>query len=486
MALKSYGDFSFDSSLVSCYTCVTRKEVAVLREIAIEIQSCGGTAFIVGGAVRDSIMGVESKDIDVEVFGISLDNLHEILLRQEKSTVSTVGKSFGILKFSAECGLEVDFSVPRRDNRIGVGHKGFSTEFDPDMTIEEAAMRRDFTMNALSINILTNELIDPCNGVCDIKSNTLRVIDPDKFIEDPLRVLRAMQFIARFGLSFDDDLCQLCSTVDLSQLPAERIFEEFKKMFLKGQSVFSAFEFLRKSNAIRFFPELENLIGVEQEPEWHPEGDVWIHTLMVVAEAFEISRLELESEHDKLTLMFSALLHDVGKPATTEVIDGRIRSRGHEAAGEEPARMFMERLKAPKALTDAVIALVVDHLAPHHMVSGGAKRGAFRRLARRLCMCGTDVNMLFRLGKADHFGRLTNDAVLRQYPQGELFIQEARKAMNDLEVESGPQDVVMGRHLIARGLTPGPNFGIILNQCREVQDDQGIDNPEEILDIVLQ
>jgi tRNA nucleotidyltransferase (CCA-adding enzyme) len=230
---------------------------------------------------------------------------------------------------------------------------------------------------------------------------------------------------------------------------------------------------------LRTFPELEAMVGVPQDPLWHPEGNVWEHTLLVVDEAAALRRGE---EEDDLVLLLGALCHDLGKPATTIEVDGRIRSPEHEDVGAGVTRSFLARLRASGELSTRVEALVRDHLAPANFVKGGATARGYRRLARRLAEAGVNAELLYRLAKADHFGRTTPDALARDFHYGDEFL----RAMQELQVaEGGPRDVVLGRHLIARGYEPGWWFGEVLRACRDVQDETGQDDPEAILDSVL-
>lgn len=436
------------------------------------VKSAGGRAVVVGGFVRDRLMGLPSKDVDVEVFGLSLDVLEATLSRFGE--VQTIGRSFGVLQIK---GLPIDFSLPRKDSKVAPGHKGFEVAFDDSLSFEEASRRRDLTINSIGLDILSGEILDPHNGTADLASGTLRATDPSHFSEDPLRGVRVAQFAARFTMSPDPVLLQLCRDLDLSELPGERLLEEFRKLLLKGKKPSIGLEFLRESSLLRFFPELAGLPGLEQDPIWHPEGDVWTHTLMVVDEA---ARQRGDPEADE-KLMFAALCHDLGKQTTT-TDNGRIRSLGHDTAGAALSGSFLTRLRASTELTTAVGALVRHHLAPTLFVEGKAKPAAYRRLSRRLEAAGTSMETLARLARADHFGRATPEAKDRAYPAGDRFMEMARQ----LQVErTGPPDIVMGRHLIARGLQPGRQFGEILDRCREVQDETGWDDPDRILATVL-
>lgn len=251
-------------------------------------------------------------------------------------------------------------------------------------------------------------------------------------------------------------------------------------MLLKGRRPSLGLEFMKEAGILDEFPELRALVGCPQDPEWHPEGDVWEHTLMVVDAA---SGMRSGDPIHDLTLMLAALCHDLGKPSTTVFADGRWRSYDHEQAGEAPTRTFLGRLRGwPEGVPEAVIALVVHHLAPHHFLKGRPAPGGYRRLARKMGVAGTTMEMLEKVARADHLGRTTEEARAGQFPAGDFFLEEVRRLNVDREP---PRDVVMGRHLLARGISPGPHMGPILARCREVQDDTGLAEPDEILKRVL-
>ena len=442
--------------------------------IASAIRDIGGRALLVGGFVRDRLMGVESKDHDLEIFGLEIRQLENALARF--GDVIAVGRAFGVLRVK---GLDMDFSIPRRDSKTGRGHRGFLVELDPSLDFEEAARRRDLTINSMGLDPLTNELLDPHRGREDLAARRLRATDPEKFAEDSLRGLRAAQFRARFEMDPDGELVEICAGLDLSDLPGERIFDEMKKLLLKARRPALGFEFLERTRLLRFFPELQAMVGVPQDPEWHPEGTVWEHTLLVVDEA---AALRTGDEHEDLVLLLGALCHDVGKPGTTIEVDGRIRSPCHEAEGVPLAEAFLRRLRAPLDVTRQVATLVDNHLAPAQLVKGGATLKAYRRLARKLDAVDLTPELLYRVARADHFGRTTPDALAREFPDGDVFLSSLEKVDSE---ESTTTDVVLGRHLIARGFGPGPGFGPVLARCRDIQDETGWSDPERVLERAL-
>ena len=446
---------------------------ARIPKIAQSIQRAGGRALAVGGYVRDRLLGHESKDCDIEVFGLELEALQALL--ESFGRVLAVGRAFGVLRLAD---LDVDFSLPRRDSKVGPGHRGFDVEVDPTLDFETASRRRDLTVNSMGLDLLSGEVLDPHGGRRDLEARTLRAVDPQTFSEDPLRGLRVAQFSARLEMHPDAELIRLCRELDLAEVSPERILEEFRKLLLKGVRPSLGLAFLRESDLLRHFPELAALVGVPQDPTWHPEGDVWTHNLMVIDEAAKLRR----GDADDWPLMLGALCHDFGKPATTVLVDGRVRSPAHAHAGVAPTRAFLQDMRAPHDAVERTCALVEHHLAPALFDKDGAKAKAYRRLSRKLGGAGVTMELLARVARADHLGRTTPDALARDFSAGERFLERAR----DLEVvHEAPRDVVQGRHLIARGLSPGPHFGELLARCRTLQDESGWQDAERILDTVL-
>ena len=445
----------------------------LIRDIANAILNAGGRAFVVGGYVRDQLLGIDSKDIDVEIYHLSVIELEQIL--RTFGEVLHVGKAFGVLRIKD---VDVDFSLPRQDLKVQPGHKGFQVSCDPTMSFEDASRRRDVTINSMGLDPITGNLLDPHGGRLDLKAKILRATDPIHFGEDPLRALRVASFAARFRMTPNQELSKLCAVLNLSELSAERIFEEINKLLLKSDHPSIGFDFLRTTGLLRFFPEVETLINVPQEPKWHPEGDVFVHTMMALDQAAKLRRCD----DDDLALMYGTLCHDFGKPMTTEIINGRIRSREHDKKGVPVTEAFLNRLRAPKSLVRKVSTLVRHHLAPTLYYRTQATPKAYRQLVRELAAKKVSPNLLLRVARADHLGRTTDDAMAQRFPAWEHF----QKTVESLSLEQkAPSDVVLGRHLIARDLKPGQHFTRILTQCREVQDETGWNDPEKILDRVL-
>ena len=436
--------------------------------IAERARVVGGRALFVGGWVRDRLLGRESKDIDLEIYGIEAERL--LALLEEFGPVNTVGESFTVYKVGP-----VDVALPRTESKRGRGHRGFVVTGDPHMPVEEAARRRDFTINAIAWDPMTEAYLDPHGGRSDLEGRLLRVVDPATFGDDSLRVLRALQFAARFGLTIDETTKQICRNTALDDLPAERIWGEMEKLLLEAERPARGFELaLELGVVVRLFPELEALVGCEQEPDWHPEGDVWVHTLLVIDEAR--TRIDDLDRPQQVALMLGAVCHDLGKPATTAFIDGRIRSRNHEEAGVEPTHAFLDRVNVHTMsgydVRHQVIGLVAQHLKPGmwHKSTDDVGDGAFRRLARKV-----DLELLARLAKSDCLGRPGPfDCSAMDW-----FLERARA----LGVEHAPPaPLLLGRHLLKLGLAPGPKIGTILKAVYERQLDGQVTTVDEAIE----
>jgi len=422
-----------------------------IRTIAERVREAGGRAVVVGGAVRDALLGTDSKDLDLEVFGLEAAALESILARDFR--IDQVGRSFGVFLVK---GLGIDVALPRRERKQGAGHKAFAIEGDPSMTFAEAAARRDFTINAISWDPLSGELIDPAGGRRDLAAGLLRHVS-HQFAEDPLRVLRAMQFLARFEMRIAPETLTLCRSIEAGNLPRERLFEEWAKLIRNGRKPSLGLQFLRDSGWLRDYPELAALAGCPQNPEWHPEGDVWVHTLHCL-DAFAQRRIG--DDWEDLVVGFAVLLHDIGKPPTTFTDeDGRIRSPGHDVDGVPIARAFLERLTAHRDLIEAVLPLVETHLRPVELYKQKASDAAVRRLARKVGR----IDRLLRVAEADMAGRPPKSA---DFPAGDWLQERAEQlAVRD----QAPHPIIQGRDLIALGLKPGPRFKPILEACYEAQ-----------------
>lgn len=454
------------------------------REIAKDVVSMGGRAFIVGGFVRDEMLNLNPKDLDLEVFKIQPEDLRSLLNKHGK--VDEVGESFQVFKvsFTDMFGLrnELDVSIPREDKKVGEGHKGFEVTGNPDSTIEDAAKRRDFTFNAIMQDALTGEIIDPFNGQADLFNGVLRAVDPKHFGEDPLRVLRGMQFVSRLDLVVEPDTARLMNEVgaEFDTLAVERIEGEFMKAFSKGKRPSRILDFLIATDWIRFFPEIQALVGCEQDSEGHPEGNVITHTGFVMDAAANIADRENLPEFERVVLINAALCHDFGKAITTRVEfkenKGRdcIVSPGHEGKGVPFANSFNERIGMHSSIREAVAALVGTHMRHLPFTDGGTISG-IRRLAK--AVEPSNIRMLSLLIEADHSGR---PPLPKGMPQGALNM--LRLAESNQVVERSQKPLLQGKHLLELGLTPSPEFGRIIREVFEMQQEAEVNNLSDAIE----
>lgn len=430
----------------------------------------GGRALVVGGWVRDRLRGAPSKDMDLEVFGVAQERLPAILAGFGR--VEAVGQQFPVYKVIGPWGA-LDVALPRRESKQGHGHKGFAVHGDPHMSVADAARRRDFTVNAIAWDPLTGVYEDPFDGRGDLQRRLLKAVDLRTFGDDSLRVLRAVQFAARLGFTLDEETSALCRRIPLDDLPGERIWGETEKLLLADRPS-SGFALALELGVVdRVFTEMRPLVGCHQEPEWHPEGDVWTHTLLVIDEAragnHDLDRPRL------LTVMLGAVCHDLGKPATTAFIDGRIRSPDHEQAGVAPTLQLLDRLNVHSIdgydVRAQVVGLVAHHLKPGMFFKADrVGDGAFRRLALKV-----DMELLARLATADCRGRTGHfDCSAMGW-----FLTRARA----LGVEHAPPPpLLLGRHLLAMGVKPGPLVGRLLKVSYEKQLDGQVRTVEEAIE----
>lgn len=423
-----------------------------------------GRPRLVGGGVRDTLLGLAAKDFDVEVGSINFESLQRVL--SPFGATDVVGRSFGVIKVRGHgSGNEYDFSLPRRESKTGAGHRGFAVEPDPLLSDAEAAARRDFTVNAIAYDPFTGEWIDPHGGVRDLRARILRHTS-EAFVEDPLRVLRAFQFAARFDFTLATETAALSRSIATTfpELPVERIWGEWEKWATKARKPSRGLDVLEATGWLVHFPELAALRGTLQEPEWHPEGDVFTHTQHCLDAAVAI-----ESETSSVRnigLMFAVLAHDFGKPTTTTRADknGVLRwiSPGHAAAGGPLAVQFLRRIGAPLRLDGPVRTLVENHHA-HDRHSTPLSDNAVRRLARRLSPA--TIEELAVVMQADSQGRPP-----LQSPETLARIETLTAHARRLHLATlAPQPLMLGRHLLALGRAPGPEFKRALDAAFEAQ-----------------
>ena len=432
-------------------------EVKVVAEL---VKRAGGRALLVGGCVRDGLLGLNPKDFDIECFGISGQDLQRAL--EAEFELDLVGISFGVIKLKH---LEIDVAMPRRETKLGLGHRAFGMEYDPTLTIEEASARRDFTVNAIYSDPLTGEILDPWNGRADLEKRILRHVSPH-FVEDPLRVLRGMQFVARFDLTPAPETIEVCRTMTPEGLAPERLFGEWEKLLVQGVKISKGLNFLKDVGWVKYYPELERLIGCKQDPEWHPEGDVWNHTCCCL-DAFAKERDQGSGigdqgkKNEDLVVGLAVLCHDFGKPACTsyDSVKKRIRSLGHDEEGVEPTLAFLRRLTNEERLLKEVPPLVRLHMRPFAMWRDKSSDGAIRRLAAKVVR----IDRLIRVAAADDAGR----PPFPSEPEPLRWLAEQAERLR--VADSAPKPIVQGRDLIALGMKPGVEFGRILKAAYEAQ-----------------
>jgi tRNA nucleotidyltransferase (CCA-adding enzyme) len=446
------------------------KEKDLSLAIAKEVASAGGRAYLVGGIVRDRLINRENKDIDIEVHGIEPGRLTEILdrvapLRSEgkKRGHFMKGASFGVYGIY---GSDIDIAMPRTEAATGRGHKDFEVFVDPYLGTEKAAARRDFTINALMQDILTGEIVDHFGGQEDLKAGVLRHITPEGFAEDPLRVFRAAQFAARFKFEVAPETIELCGRMDVSALSKERVMGELEKALLRAEKPSVFFEVLRKMNRLEpWFSELEPLIGLEQSPIYHPEGDVWVHTMQVLDNAAAVlgecraaGEGNVRRPASEKGFMLAALMHDLGKAVTTAEIDGRIRALQHETKGLPIAKELLSRLTEEKVLHKYVLNMIELHMRPNMLA--GQKSGV--KATNRLFDASVDPAGLILLSRCDR-RRETDEGF--DYSEYEGYLWERLEVYEEMM----KKPFVGGEDLIKAGLIPDEDFSLILEYAHKLR-----------------
>lgn len=424
-------------------------ETKLARAIAEAVSAHGGVCYYVGGYVRDALLGIENKDIDMEVHGVSPSVLEDIL--KNFGEVITIGASFGIYNLK---GCSLDIAMPRKETARGTGHRDFDVVVDPFIGTEKAALRRDFTINALMQNVLTGEITDHFGGRADLEKGVIRHVNDSSFAEDPLRVLRAAQFAARFDFEIAEETVELCSSMDLTALSKERIETELEKALLKADKPSVFFEILRKMNQLDYwFKELKDVIGVPQNPQFHAEGDVWTHTMMVLDQA---AKYRDKAENPK-GFMLAALCHDYGKAVCTQVVDGRIRSIGHETEGLPLVEAFLNRITSETKLINYVLNLCALHMKPNAL----AAMNAGVKSTNKMFDQAQDPTALVYMAMADNYGRIMANGITPH----EDFLFQRLEIYKD--VMSKP--FVQGRDLIESGLEPNEKFSEYLDYAHKLR-----------------
>jgi tRNA nucleotidyltransferase (CCA-adding enzyme) len=451
-------------------------------------------ALLVGGFVRDALLGRGTTDADVEVYGVSRDRLEALIVSMFPGRVNTVGRAFGIMKVNLAAGIDLDVALPRSDSKTGAGHRGFVVHGDPFLEFPDASRRRDFTVNAIACDPLSGELLDAHGGLDDLAHRTLRAVDPRTFPDDPLRVWRAFQFAARLEFRVDPGtLSLMTSIVDrgrLAELSRERVTDEIRKLLSAPRPSGGLTLALATGAIASSFPELAALTATPQDPEWHPEGDVWVHTLMVVDETAAIVARGAWELHDQepLHVVLGALLHDLGKAATTErtVKEGRTRivSPRHEAEGVAPARTVLSRLAFGEDAERAVVAIVRWHLSPGSLfyalergdLDERAYTNAVRKVVKRIHPVRWQV--LVAACEGDWRGRAIPGVGAMPFGPGLRFAAAVENERLDVAPAT---PLVLGRDVLALGVPPGPEVGRLIQAVEDARDRGEIRERDEAL-----
>ena len=443
-----------------------------------------GQPYLVGGCVRDILIGKDCKDFDIEMYGVPQDELGELIQSRFGGSSEQVGKQFGVFKVG-----DFDISLPRTETQTGEKH----TDFDvvPDHTLDPmtAARRRDFTINAMMYDVKEGTILDFFGGEEDLSNGLIKHIDDETFVEDPLRVYRAAQFAARFGFNIDPSTQELASQMDLSKLPIERVNEEFTKMLLKSDTPSIGLDALSEMGVLsRYFPEIAILDETPQRDDYHAEGDVFIHTKMVLDRATDVIK-RFPSDKEKITIMLASLCHDLGKPSTTEYhSDGSVSQHGHEAAGIDPTRSFLSKLTREVDLINDVEFLVENHLLPPNYFRSKTSDATFRKLINRYGM--RRLKLLSAVSEADILGRLNRaeDGGIEE-PDNDatewfnLRLDEVAEKSN-LTLEGTIKPLITGHELKDMGFTEGRELGDILRDIKSHQETGQIADSSEATEYV--
>lgn len=427
----------------------SERDMDLARKIARDVCAAGGRAYFVGGVVRDGLVGLETKDIDLEIYGVSPEELREIL--RGIGEVYEKGAAFGVLSLR---GTNLDIAMPRTESVIGPGHRDFDVAVDPALSPQRASRRRDFTINAMMRDVLTGEILDFWGGRKDLEGRIVRHVADDTFPEDPLRVFRAAQFAARFRARIAPETIELCRDMEVRSLSKERVFEELSKALLKADRPSIFFESLREMEQMHeFFPEIEKMIGVPQNPQYHPEGDVFRHTMLVVDQAASLR----DQAKWPLAFMLSALCHDLGKIDSTEISpDGRITSYLHPITGQALAEAQMERWTSHRKLLRYVENMVEMHMRPNQLAMCRSKKKKTRQMFDA-SECPEDLILLSR---ADASGKRDAPYDIRL----EEFLRERLEDYRQVLREK----MVTGEDLQRAGFSPDERFGQMLRRAREL------------------
>ncbi len=446
----------------------TRYSISIpsgLKKALSLLKDKGGNCRLVGGCVRDALLGVAPTDFDVEVYGLEIDAIVETLKKAGKTDL--VGKSFAVVKLWTQ-GAEYDFTVPRTESKSGTGHRGFKVQTDINLDPKVALQRRDFTINALQYDPDEGVVIDYFGGRDDLANGLLRAVST-AFSEDPLRALRAIQFAGRFGFSLDPDTAKLCREMkrEFSTLAIERIWGEWNKWATQSTQPSKGLVALKESGWISFFPEINSLLRLPQDPEWHPEGDVFVHTLHCVDSLVNTLEWRNYSDQQRSVLMFAVMCHDLGKARCTRFAEkrGELRwiSPGHDQESGWLSESILTRIGAPTLVREKVRKLVENHHFLNSFPDSFPSNTSLRRLSRRISPATTEE--LRQVMLADHKGRPPLNSSAQEKRLADFKIRICELELKD----SVPKPLLLGRHLIDKGMEPSPEFKQILDKAYEAQ-----------------
>ena len=421
-----------------------------IHDIALRAKELGGRAMLVGGCVRDGLLGIPSADIDCEVYGLAPDALRALAARF--GDVDDSGERYGIFALR---GAGIDLAVPRTERRTGPHHGDFEVLPDPTLSFEKAASRRDFTVNAILRDALTGEIVDPFGGQADLKNHILRAVPSAGFEEDPLRVLRGAQFAARYDLPVDEATMEKMRRMPTDALSPARVMSETKKALMQSAHPEVYFDILRRAGALEvWFQELAALIGVRQNPKYHPEGDAYVHTMFVLRAAAEMKNAAQKPLH----LMFAALVHDLGKAVTTtQDQNGDSHSCEHEIAGVPLLSAMLSRIGAGKDMLAYCENMCRLHMRTHICFYMNLGEGQTNLLFDE-SVCPHDL-VLLAVCDARGKGRHTEKS-----DEEEQFLKERLAAYEKALSMPMPS----GDMLIAQGMKAGRGMAQALKEARRL------------------
>ncbi|MCQ2097711.1 MAG: CCA tRNA nucleotidyltransferase [Fibrobacter sp.] len=423
-----------------------------LLTIADEIRAAGGRAYLVGGWVRDAMLGGNCRDYDIEVYDMEQDVLIAILSKFGRTNL--VGKAFGVIHLAMK-GLSLDFSFPRTESKVGYGHRGFVVHTDAKLTFREAALRRDFTINAMGMELPDLTLCDPYNGVEDLKAGVLRHVGP-AFAEDSLRILRGVQFASRFRLRLAPETVEMCRTLSLDDLSIERLFEEFKKWLLKPGKPSLGLRAFLEIKLDEYFPEIRPLAG-----RWDALGELLDY----------LSSVTYFTDEERMVAMFTALL--AGNAVQSCELDA---GSGNDSCAEDTALKFLARITNEIKLVRGV-PLLLKHAfsvkAPSGSIDSPSVRLPSDPEIRRLSVALNGLRLLIPFVE----GNPLEDSENRK-----TFAAALKQRSMDLGVyEKAPVAYLTGKMLMDLGVKPGKQMGDLIKQSFELQLDGKILNASDAM-----